>query len=114
MQNIDRNNDNVITPDELHVAHSIATLKSNEERFKFSKKLALWAFLFMVFMTILPFTPFVSVAKITVLQEVMIWVHISCGGIIATFLGVTGWTEVTSPRAAPNVTLQTKNPYTNQ
>ena len=89
----DIDGDGTVTDEEMAKIDKMIASEDKEKKEAQLRKMAWVAMLSMVAFTLLLFTPFVDIARITSLASVLQMFYVAQAGVVATFFGASAYTS---------------------
>jgi hypothetical protein len=87
----DSDGDGVVSDEEISRAEKLAELENKDRKEDQLRKMAWVAMLSMVFFTVALFLPFLSVDRLTALDNLLSMFYIAQAGVVATFFGSSAY-----------------------
>lgn len=87
----DSDGDGVVSDEEIAKAERLAELENKDRKEDQLRKMAWVAMLSMVFFTVALFLPFLSVDRLTALDNLLSMFYIAQAGVVATFFGSSAY-----------------------
>jgi hypothetical protein len=87
----DADGDGIVSDEEIARAERIAELENKDQKEDQLRQMAWVAMLSMVFFTIALFLPFLSVERLTALDNLLSMFYIAQAGVVATFFGSSAY-----------------------
>lgn len=93
---IDANKDGVITDEEITNAQALTELENKDKKEDQLRKMAWISMISMIIFTITLFTPFVSVERLTAMDNIISMFYIAQAGVVASFFGSSAYMSRTT------------------
>jgi len=87
----DVDSDGTVTDAEMAQAEHMIEFENKDKKEDQLRKMAWVAMLSMVFFTLLAFTPFVELARLTALGSLLQMFYVAQAGVVATFFGASAY-----------------------
>jgi len=87
----DVDGDGTVTDAEMAQAEHMIEFENKDKKEDQLRKMAWVAMLSMVFFTLLAFTPFVDIARLTALGSLLQMFYVAQAGVVATFFGASAY-----------------------
>jgi hypothetical protein len=87
----DTDGDGIVSDEEIARAERLAELENKDQKEDQLRQMAWVAMLSMVFFTIALFLPFLSVERLTALDNLLSMFYIAQAGVVATFFGSSAY-----------------------
>ena len=87
----DVDGDGTVTDSEMAQAEHMIEFENKDKKEDQLRKMAWVAMLSMVFFTLLAFTPFVDIARLTALGSLLQMFYVAQAGVVATFFGASAY-----------------------
>jgi hypothetical protein len=87
----DSDGDGIVSDEEISRAEKLAELENKDRKEDQLRKMAWVAMLSMVFFTVALFLPFLSVDRLTALDNLLSMFYIAQAGVVATFFGSSAY-----------------------
>ena len=87
----DTDGDGVVSDEEIARAERLAELENKDQKEDQLRQMAWVAMLYMVLFTIALFLPFLSVERLTALDNLLSMFYIAQAGVVATFFGSSAY-----------------------
>ena len=88
---VDRNKDGDVSDKEIIQANELLEIELKEEKADTQRRMAWGAMLLMTVFTALLFSPFIPVAKVQALADLLGLFYIAQAGIVGAYMGVQAW-----------------------
>jgi hypothetical protein len=87
----DVDGDGIVTDTEMSQAEHMIEFENKDKKEDQLRKMAWVAMLSMVFFTLIAFTPFVDIARLTALGSLLQMFYVAQAGVVATFFGASAY-----------------------
>lgn len=87
----DVDGDGTVTDEEMKKAEAMIEFENKDKKEDQLRLMAWVAMLSMVFFTLLAFTPFVDIARLTALGSLLQMFYVAQAGVVATFFGASAY-----------------------
>lgn len=88
---IDANNDGEISDEEISDAQALTELENKDKKEDQLRKMAWISMISMLVFTVALFTPFVSVERLTAMDNIISMFYIAQAGVVASFFGSSAY-----------------------